>query len=169
MWYEYRHAERGVLVTRMAHTSAPASGADFPPELLAALRSVARVLIPGDDHYPAADEAGVARFIAARAGPGQISLLRRLTAGLPVRDPDRLAGALSALERREPAGFGQLRDAVYQAYYCSPRVLAALADRGYDYHGAPQPLGYPLGPAPAAPTHARGSYLATSEVRHVEV
>jgi hypothetical protein len=137
--------------------------------LRAALDSVARVLIPGDGSYPAGDEAGVGRFIAARADAGQISLLRRLSADLPVANPDQLPMALARLEHHDPVSFGRLRDAVYHAYYSSPRVLAALADRGYDYHGAPQPLGYPLGQAPATPAHARGSYLATSEVRRAQV
>jgi len=39
-----------------------------------------------------------------------------------------------------------------------------MQDRGYDYHGAPQPLGYALPGTTAVPASPRGSYIPTSEV-----
>jgi hypothetical protein len=154
-------------MTRMVRSSAPGTGTDFPAELRSPLGDVGRVLIPGGQGYPSGGDTSVSRFIAARASAEDIAYLERLLPGLPFGDDERLREALSAFETEDPVSFARLRALIYHAYYSSPRLLAALADRGYDYHGAPQPLGYPLDQDPLVPTHTRGGYVRTEEVRRV--
>jgi hypothetical protein len=154
---------------RMVRSSAPGTGADFPAELRSPLDDVGQVLIPGGQGYPSGGETSVSRFIAARVSAEDIAFLERLIPGLPTGDDEQLAEALSALEAEDPVSFARLRALIYHAYYSSPRLLAALADRGYGYHGAPQPLGYALDQDPPLPAHTRGDYVRTQEVRRVSL
>lgn len=63
--------------------------------------------------------------------------------------------------------FAWFREFAYHGYYASPRILAALTDRGYEYHGAPQPLGYAIAEQMRKPQSHRGAYLPTEAVKRV--
>lgn len=77
---------------------------------------------------------------------------------------DSARAALEKVETENPELFAWLRAFVYHGYYSSPRVLAAMKDTGYGYHGAPQPLGYQISDDLLLPTKGRGSFIPTDEV-----
>lgn len=152
-------------VTDFPHPSRPGHfGVTFSKELTERVTLLATALIPGDDDYPSAEAAQVARFIEDRASEADRQMLLSLADG---RHLDSLAGATEAIrvmEREDPAAFMWLREFVYHGYYASRRVLATMADRGYAYHGAPQPLGYNITEQMVLPSVARGRYIPTTEV-----
>lgn len=148
-----------------AHPSRPGFyGTTFSERLRAQLAALCDAMVPGDGAYPSASHAQVPRFIEERASPEDRARLEALADRFPLETSQDAAVALRELERTDAWTFGWIREYVYHGYYASPRVLAAMHDRGYDYHGAPQPLGYSLPGTTAGPASAKGSYLPTSEV-----
>ena len=143
----------------------------YAPTLSAALQqyvgTVAEALIPAGDGYPSGREAQVEHFVVDRASEQDAQLLAAIAERWPVTSVDQAAANLAAMEREDAASFVVLREFVYHGYYSSRRVLAAMVDRGYRYHGAPQPLGYPKTEELLLPTEPRGSFIPTDEVHHV--
>lgn len=132
-----------------------------------ALEMVADLLIPGGNGYPPASSAKVVQFIEGHLSPGEQKLLEDLLSNLDHQNTEEAKHWLTQLEEEDPGMFGFIRWYVYCAYYASPHVLGALKDRGYDYHGAPQPHGYALEEDPPIPRGDRGSYIPTKEVKNV--
>ncbi|CUR58787.1 hypothetical protein NOCA2540044 [metagenome] len=156
------------MAAAFPHTSRPGfHGLTLSPELSAYLAQLATALIPGDETYPSADEAQVVTFIQDRAAPDDLATLERLRREWNLADAPEVGSTLTELETGDPALFAYVTELVYHAYYSSRRVLAAMADRGYGYHGAPQPLGYAITETMAVPRRPRGSYVATEDVRRV--
>lgn len=155
------------MTDQFPHTSrAGYHGLTLGRELTTYLASVADALIPGDAHYPSGSVAQVSTFIQDRASEQDVTLLEQLRLLWPLTG-DGATEALTEMEAADPVSFAYLRELVYHGYYSSRRVLAAMADRGYSYHGAPQPLGYRITDTMKLPSTPRGSYIATEEVRHV--
>ena len=128
---------------------------------------VAEALIPAGDGYPSGREAQVALFVADRASEQDALLLAAIAERWPATSVDEATVNVAAMERQDVTSFVFLREFVYHGYYSSRRVLAAMVDRGYRYHGAPQPLGYPKTEELLVPSAQRGSFTATEEVHHV--
>lgn len=142
-------------------------GIRFTPELLAYLAAVAGALVPGSDEYPSGRQAQVSTFIQDRSSAQDQVLLEGLMVRWPADSDPEATRAVQAMEEGDPSSFAYLRELVFHGYYSSHRVLAVMADRGYAYHGAPQPLGYKITDVMAVPTKSRGSYIPTSDVHHV--
>ena len=134
----------------------------------AAIASLVDALIPGDANYPCASDAQVPEFICARMGSDDLELLNEIVADAP--EPltaDEAGRVIARLQEDRPLVFVWLREFTYHGYYASPRVLAAMTDRGYRYHGAPQPLGYSIAEEMRKPQSRRGAYLPTEAVKRV--
>lgn len=157
-------------MVNFTHRSRPGiQGTVFPNELLSYLSLLATAMIPGDELYPAGAEAQVPTFIEQRATTLDLTALESLMARYPAATAAIAIQRVIEMERAEPIAFAWLREFVYHGYYASHRTLAAMADRGYEYHGAPQPLGYRINDVMMTPQTRRGSYIATEEVRHVSL
>lgn len=128
---------------------------------------VADALIPGTDGYPSGREAQVDLFVAERAGLQDASLLTAIAERWPARSVNQATTNLTAMEGQDVASFVYLREFIYHGYYSSGLVLSAMAARGYRYHGAPQPLGYPRTEELLKPSTGRGSFIPTDQVDHV--
>lgn len=128
---------------------------------------VADLMIPGGKAYPAASEARVVEFVEAHLNLSEQDHLEKLLGDVDAGNREEVENWLRELERSGPDSFAFLRLYVYCGYYSSFRVLAALQERGYDYHGAPQPYGYEIEADPPVPSEPRGSYIPTGEVKNV--
>ncbi len=143
-------------------------GLSLSEDTAKALGVVADLMIPGGEGYPAASEAQVVGFVEAHLNPSEQDRLEKLLGDLNSGNREEVGNWLRELEASSSGGsFAFLRWYVYCAYYSSPSVLAALRDRGYDYHGSPQPYGYKIEADPPVPTEVRGSYIPTEEVKNV--
>ncbi len=143
----------------------------YPPTLTHEIQqyvaTVADVLIPGSEPYPSGREAQVDRFVADRASEHDASTLSAIAERWPATSVSQATANLAVMERQDTASFLFLRELVYHGYYSSRRTLAAMVDRGYRYHGAPQPLGYPQTEELLVPSAGRGAFIPTDEVNHV--
>lgn len=165
-------------------TAAELAGTAPPAIEAGLLRAFVDVLLPGDDLFPAASEAGTHGLLAERLrqqhGPDAFDRVGaalaaasggRSLAQLP--NEERVV-AIQRLEREEPALFNLLRTILYYSYYGSPSVVRAIRALGHDYNDAPQPRGYPMlpfDPTPGvnAPATPRGGYKRTDEVTRVDL
>jgi len=152
-------------VSGFGHPSRPGFyGVSFNPVIADKVGCLCDALIPGDDGYPSGCRAQVPQFIEDRCSPDDLRRLEQITAGAACSTASEAAALLENLELNDSLSFQWLRQFVYHGYYASRRVIAAMADRGYDYHGAPQPLGYVLPGETGLPSHGRGAYVRTEEV-----
>lgn len=142
--------------------------------------ALVETLLPGDDGWPPGAVVGVQATLALRLvrEHGEDGLARLLAslgdAAATLRDGDAAArvAAVAAWEAREAAFFGFVRDAAYMAYYESPVVAQAINEHGSPYKLMPHVSGYRVprfDPATDTPTHARGGYIPTDQVRRVAV
>ncbi len=72
----------------------------------------------------------------------------------------------------EPKLFEDLRKYAYLTYYEQPKSVAAIRALGLLYNTSPLPQGYPLEPFSAeqdAPRHQRGRWIATADVKRVDI
>lgn len=149
--------------------------ADMPPSWL---DDLADTLLPGGGGWPSATAAGIGAMLAhrIRESAGSDGLVR-IEAALrgsgghwPADEPARIA-AVAAFEASDPALFGQVLEAAYYAYYESPLVVAAIHAKGRPYQLTPHRSGFelrPFDPARDIPSHGRGHYVATGDVRFVD-
>lgn len=148
--------------------------------LAQALASLADVLLPGNDTWPSGAAVGVQhavlrRYIEAKGEDTLAQLAETLGAhGLPLLDQSDAAraDAVSAFESNDPDLFGWLQDASYFAYYEDASVVALIAARGTPYSLRPHIKGYDLPKfdlETQTPTHGRGHYIATKDVRPVDI
>lgn len=152
-------------MTRFGHPSRPGFyGVSFTPEMTAQVGVLCDALLPGGDGYPSGCRAQVPRFIEERCSPDDVGRLAAIIGEAACSSASEATSHLEGLEREDALSFQWLRQFVYHGYYASHRVIAAMNDHGYDYHGAPQPLGYALPGVTGLPAHARGSYVKTEEV-----
>lgn len=153
-----------------------------PPSIAAMLRELVDVLLPGDERFPAASEAGthgvVADRLVVQLGEDALDELAQTVAacGGPLEP-------LSATERQKvvrrfevahPEQFETLRMIAYLAYYESPAVVRAVRSLGHVYNDAPQPAGYAMAAFDEndplqAPAHRRGQYVKTEDVTRLDL
>src|SRR5262245_48947659 len=132
-------------MTGFTHPSRPGHHRQsFTAELRDRVALLASALIPASEGYPSGGDAQVATFMEERASRADRLRLEDIVDRFAVTSPENAYAALQQLESGEPLVFAWLRDFIYHGYYASRRVLAVMADRGYGYHGAPQPLGYSI-------------------------
>ncbi len=141
----------------------------------AILEALVAVLLPGDADFPSAASVGVQGKLAERilATSGADALERVITglAGL-AEAGETGADMVRAFEQAEPALFGSVRNITFITYYESPFVQEAIRGLGFAYNATPLPRGYGVGrfdEATDRPTHGRGHYVKTEEVRRVDL
>lgn len=154
-------------MTGFPHTSrAGFYGLLFGSELLGYLGHVSDALLPGNEDYPSGSQAQVPTFIQDRASENDQGILGQIRDQWPAGTAAEAATALVEMEQSDPVLFAYLRELVFHGYYSSHRVLAVMADHGYRYHGAPQPLGYRIDEVMSRPSKPRGTFIATEDVTH---
>lgn len=149
----------------MSGASEPAWREQLESALARSLNELADVMIPGDGRYPRASETTAVEFILRHCSPDDAAVLTQLLRSAPTRT-EALGDWLRQVERQQPDGFALLRNYLYYGYYSSKRLLAALAQLGYEYRGAPQPAGFVIAEPPPRPATPLGRYSRTEEVRH---
>lgn len=153
------------MTADFVHPSRPGFyGTTFSSDLREQVARVCDALIPGDAHYPPATVAHVPLFIEERSSATDRDRLEQVLGAMTLTSEQEATDAVARLEVADPASFAWVRELVYHGYYASRRVIATMTDRGYDYHGAPQPLGYKLAGTTAGPQARRGSYIETEKV-----
>ncbi|MCY4406873.1 MAG: hypothetical protein OXC15_10930 [Rhodospirillaceae bacterium] len=153
-----------------------------PAEIAATLKALVDVLLPGDERFPAASDAGthgvVADRLVAQIGEAALDDLAQTieACGGPL-------GPLGVTERQDvvrrfeaahPEQFETLRMIAYLAYYESPAVVRAVRSLGHVYNDAPQPAGYVMAPFDESdprqvPQHRRGGYVRTEDVTRLDL
>jgi hypothetical protein len=127
------------------------------------------LMLPGDGVFPSASAVGVHGLLRARLreidGESALSALEQV-------DSKSGADALKALEQQEPALFAKLRSVVFLTYYEMPEVQDAIRSLGHPCNASPLPNGYAterFDPASDTPTHGRGHYVRTEDVKRVDL
>jgi len=148
--------------------------------LSSSLAALLEVMLPGDELFPCGVTLGIESLLADRLlesiAPAELDLLTAaLAAGGPpfasLSPADRVP-LVARLQRDHPGLFDQLAKTVYLTYYQTPAVQDAIRALGFAYNSTPLPDGYAVGRFDAerdTPRHGRGRFLATDEVRRVDL
>ena len=86
--------------------------------------------------------------------------------------PPAARAVVERLEREHGQLFALVRNTSYVAYYESPAVVRAVAALGQPYRAMPGKDGYPMAPFDLVrdrPTHGRGGYVRTDDVRQLDL
>ena len=153
-----------------------------PAAIAAMLRELVDVLLPGDERFPAASDAGthgvVADRLVAQLGEAALDDLAQTikACGGPLASLSKAEqqDVVRRFEAAHPEQFETLRMIAYLAYYESPTVVRAVRSLGHAYNDAPQPAGYAMAPFDEsdprqAPAHRRGSYIRTEDVKRLDL
>ena len=144
------------------------------------LRDLVDTMIPGDDGWPSASLVGVQGVLGMRLletlGEKCLYELEKavLDSGGPLSqlgDSARLE-LLERLEKDRPKLFTLVTTATYLAYYESPVIVRQVQSLAQPYKAIPAIGGYPSAPFDLErdrPCHGRGGYLATNQVRPVDL
>lgn len=127
------------------------------------------LMVPGDDLFPAASTVGVHGLLHQRLQTldGEAAL-----AALANASGQGVIDALADLEKNQPELFAKLRSVVFLTYYEMPEVQDVIRSLGHRYNAEPLPRGYAMGrfdPATDTPTHGRGHYVRTADVKRVDL
>lgn len=141
------------------------------------LAALVEVLLPGDALFASAAEVGVQAKLAERladhSGQAAVDLLIAGLADLAdAATPAERQQIVAAFEVAQPALFATVRTICFTAYYESPFIQEAIRSLGFAYNTAPLPKGYGqrrFDPATDRPTHGRGHYVPTEQVRRVDL
>ena len=79
---------------------------------------------------------------------------------------------VARFEAENAALFALVRTAAYLAYYENPAIVGVIAALGHAYRAMPHAGGYPAPPFDSErdrPRHGRGRWIATAEVRAVDL
>jgi hypothetical protein len=152
------------------------------PVAAAELALLADALLPGDELFPAATAVGVHELLASRLEQLRGALALGELAGaisdaggpLGVLDDAGRIAAVAKIERRYAALFDDVLRVAFLTYYEQPTVQDRIRALGFSYHAHPLPGGYGaeigrFDPALDAPTHGRGRYKRTEDVRRVSL
>jgi hypothetical protein len=117
-----------------------------------------------------------AAFVARLRGANSTVPARLVAAivaqGTRPDSPEAWGEAVARLEALDPKLFDTLRKYAYPTYYEQPKTVTAIRSLGLNYNTAPLPEGYPTEPFEAerdAPRHHRGRWIATADVKSVDV
>lgn len=143
------------------------------------LRDFVDTLIPGDDRWPSAADVGVHGVLGMRMldtyGESGVFAIRDALAAAGAPFPGEADGReaiVARFEAADPGRFKTIRMAAYLAYYEHPAVIQAIQGLGQPYRAQPVYEGYrsaPFDRARDTPRHGRGHYVATNEVRRVDL
>jgi len=148
--------------------------------LSSSLAALLGVLLPGDEFFPCGSTLGIENLLRARLlesiVPAELDALTvALAAGsapfASLSPADRVP-VVTRLQGEHPALFDQVMKIVYLTYYQAPAVQHAIRALGFAYNPTPLPAGYAVGRFDAerdTPRHGRGRFLATDEVRRVDL
>jgi hypothetical protein len=152
------------------------------PVATAELALLVDALLPGDELFPAATAVGVHELLAPRLEQlrGGLALAELAgaiyDAGGPLGALDDAAriAAVAKIQRRYAALFDDVLRVAFLTYYESPTVQDAIRALGFGYHSHPLPGGYAaqigrFDPAADVPTHERGRYTRTEDVRRLSL
>ena len=153
-----------------------------PAEIAATLKALVDVLLPGDERFPAASDAGthgvVADRLVAQMGEAALDDLAQTIEACggplaPLSKAER-QDVVWRFEADHPEQFETLRMIAYLAYYESPAVVRAVRSLGHVYNDAPQPAGYAMAPFDESdprqvPQHRRGGYVRTEDVTRLDL
>ena len=152
------------------------------PVAVAELALLVDTLLPGDELFPPATAVDVHTLLASRleelrgalALPELAAAIADAGGPLGALDVAGRRAAAAKIQRRHAALFDDVLRVVFLAYYESPIVQDAIRALGFTYHAHPLPGGYKelvgrFDPAADAPTHGRGRYKRTEEVRRVSL
>ncbi|MDE0202429.1 MAG: hypothetical protein OXK73_08350 [Rhodospirillaceae bacterium] len=153
-----------------------------PAKIATMLRELVDVLLPGDERFPAASEAGthgvVTDRLVAQLGEAALDDLAQTVAACggplePLSATERQA-VVRRFETDHPEQFETLRMIAYLAYYENPAVVRAVRSLGHVYNDAPQPAGYAMAAFDEndplqAPAHRRGHYVKTEDVTRLDL
>jgi hypothetical protein len=152
------------------------------PVAAAELALLVDALLPGDELFPAATAVGVHKLLASRLEQLRGALALGELAGaisdaggpLGVLDDVGRSAAVAKIQRRYAALFDDVLRVAFLTYYESPIVQDAIRALGFSYHAHPLPGGYAaligrFDPTADAPTHGRGRYIRTEDVRRVSL
>jgi hypothetical protein len=100
------------------------------------------------------------------------ALLVHLGSDFLIVEQDERSARVEVLSRQDEGLFVLFQALTYFAYYAQPEVVRAIQSTGSagdDYHGPPQPYGYPREEPwdEATFSHGRGTYIKTEDVRPV--
>lgn len=162
-------------MTTSDQTVAPPVGSTG--ELLVAFLDI---LLPGGDGWPPASEVGVQHAILMRLAEKHDDGLLTLLGGILAQHHAPYAGfsaeqkivAVRAMEATAPDLFDWLRSAANYAYYEAPAVIAAINAHGIPLRLDPHHEGYDLPPfdfETQSPTHDRGRWIATGDIRRIDI
>ena len=153
-----------------------------PAQIAAILKDLVDVLLPGDERFPPASDAGshgvVADRLVAQLGETALDDLAQTVAAcggpLAPLNPTERRAVVRRMEEAHPEQFETLRMIAYHAYYESPAVVRAVRALGHVYNDAPQPAGYAMDPFDEgdplqAPSHRRGHYVRTEDVARLDL
>ncbi len=137
----------------------------------------AETLLPGDELFPSARDAGCALELMARLdADGLLGRLEQAVAAaggsLGGLDAKARRALVERIEAEQPALFADVLKVVYLTYYEQPAVIDAIRAMGLTYNTTPLPDGYPIepfDPACDAPRHHRGRWTRTEDVDRVEL
>lgn len=108
----------------------------FDPHERSTFASLADILIPAGDGFPAASAAGVAGDGLDQVLSLRPDLAQGLKELLAAADKHPASEFVAQLKESDPAGFGLLAELVPAAYFLNPDVRAKL-----NYHGqGPRPI-----------------------------
>ncbi len=143
------------------------------------LTRIVDVLIPGDQGWPAASDAGVQHAILMRLldkkGDAGLAALSGTLAKYGFNNPRGTQDEIDStarLEAEEPQLFLWLRSEVNYAYYESPVIVALIDRSGTPYRLIPHRDGYDLArfdESTQTPRHGRGRWTPTGEVKPVDI
>ena len=150
------------------------------PVAAAELALLVDALLPGDELFPAATAVGVHALLGSRLEQLRGALALAELAGaisdaggpLGVLDEAGRTAAVAKIQRRYAALFDDVLRVAFLTYYEQPKVQDAIRALGFTYHAHPLPGGYAaeigrFNPAADAPTHGRGRYKKTEDVRRL--
>jgi hypothetical protein len=137
-------------------------------------------LLPGEGDWPTASKIGVQGVLAVRLleALGESALetvdaaITACGGPLGAGDGAGRVAVLQKLEETQPKLFTLLRTASYLAYYENPAVILQVRSLGQPYQAMPIHRGYDVGHFDMdrdRPRHNRGRYVATKDVRRVDL
>ncbi|MCF6124269.1 hypothetical protein EN904_09560 [Mesorhizobium sp. M7A.F.Ca.CA.001.07.2.1] len=143
------------------------------------IRALVDELIPGNESWPSASEAGVHGIVSMRLfadwSDVQTTALADLLGwergGLSSSNGDTRIAAVKVFEQADAELFDKIYTAVTLAYYETPFVIEAIRNTGRPYSHRPHLTGYDMAPFDFnrdQPAHRRGHYLETEKVRPVD-
>ena len=150
-----------------------------PSDKARLLRLLVDELIPGNDGWPSASDAGVQGILSLRlVSDGSSVLIDALAqcldwqnGALDSNDPATRILTVQGLAAADPELFDRIYTATILAYYETPFVVEAIRETGRPYSIRPHATGYPMAPFDIGrdtPKHGRGFYLKTDEVKPVD-